>query len=159
MLVRYLLKDFRSDRPVYANFGLNFKYTSLDVLSIMEMEKNKDTLDKCTIGIDEMTVFLDCRRSSSKMNRLISYFVLQSRKRDTNLYYTSQDLSMIDLRLYNHTDIIVYCEKLDPDQDHYRKYTVFDLRNRRKPTINRFVMGIEPYYKYYDTNEIILPPI
>jgi hypothetical protein len=160
VLMVKLLKDDSKDKRVMANFKLmGFKHDDLDVLSLMGDENIKNV----SIGIDEMTVFMDCRRSSKKMNMLMSYFILQSRKKGVTLYYTTQDLGMVDIRLYRHTDIQVFCSKLyDSDNveiEHYRNYIFVDLRNRRNVSTSSWVMFIKPFYRYYDTTEVILPPI
>lgn len=164
MMIRYLRNDQLNGRPIFANLGLfDIPYKPLDVLDILKMNKEKKQLKNVSIGIDEFTVFADCRRSSSRMNLLISYFVLQTRKRNVTLYFTSQDFNMLDWRLMAHTKIQIICDdvytkdgKLAKD---YKHFTVMDLRNKRRPLISRFIMNISPYYGFYDTDETILPPL
>jgi hypothetical protein len=143
-----------------ANFGLNFPHEKLDVTSLME---SGNELRNVSVGIDEATVFLDCRRSSSKMNRSLSYWILQTRKRDVTLYFTTQDFGMIDFRLMNHTHIQILADIMyDKDGNEIpdvRKYRIFDLRNPHRIIKKDFVMDLRPYYRLYDTNEIILPPL
>lgn len=161
MMVRYLIKDHNDNKRIITNFHLNeVNYSIIDVEELLNNEDNG--LKDCTIGIDELTVFADCRTSSAKMNRLLSYFVLQSRKRSVNVYFTTQYFGMIDARVMHHTNIYVICEKIfknDEPVEGWRKYTVMDCRNFRKPVVNRFLLDISKYYKYYDTDEIIVPPM
>lgn len=130
-----------------------------------------------SIMIDEITVFMDCRRSMNEINLLISYFILQSRKRGVSFYYTTQDFDMVDGRLINHTDFMVECYlirksftygkvKIIPEWDNilklkhcldWRKYTILDLRDRRNIQDTTFKLCIKPYYDLYDTDETILP--
>jgi len=163
-MVRYLYKDrYELKNRVLANFGLKFKHEPLDVLKILEMNEQKKQFDNVSIGIDEITVFADCRRSQSKMNLLISYFILQTRKRNVQLYYTTQDIGMVDIRLFKHTDIIVICDFIYDENEQqvtdWRRYAVIDVRNKRQTKITRFNMNISKYYDLYDTKEVILPPI
>lgn len=155
----YLFRDLDLGFEVYANYKLNFDYKKLNVLELLESDVD---LQNISIGIDEITVFLDCRKSSSKMNRLISYFILQTRKRNVNLYYTTQDFTMVDIRLIRHTQIQVLCEKIFDENgkelETLRKYTVFDFRNPRHVKNIVFNMPIEDKFGLFDTNEIILPP-
>jgi len=163
LIVRYLLKDFSNGHKIFANFGLRkIDYEPLNVMELMENNELQDV----SVGIDEITVFLDCRKSSSKMNRYISYFILQTRKRNVNLYYTTQALSMIDKRLLEHTEFQITCEKIYnhkqeiiPDWRHYTIFDCRDMRSIRNIKITRFNMDISKYYDFYDTNEVILPPI
>jgi len=158
-MAKCLHKDFLNGFNIQSNFGLNFEHGDLDVKMLME---SSTELQNVSIGIDEMTVFVDCRRSASRMNTLLSYFILQTRKRSVNLYYTTQDLNMIDLRLYNHTHITVICEKLyfsnGEEIEDYRRYTLLDMRDKFRVKPKSFVMKISDFYDLYDTNEIIRPP-
>jgi cytidylate kinase len=160
MMARYLYQDLLNGFDVRANFRLNFKSNDLDVKELLETGKE---LKDVTIGLDEITVFIDCRKSMSKMNRLISYFILQSRKRNVNIYYTTQDFDMVDKRLIQHTHIQIIAEKIYysdgreiPD---YRRYTILDFRNPKNLKPIQFIVDISKYYNLYDTDEIIKPPI
>jgi len=162
MLLRYLLKDYNNKHDVYANFGIkHIKYNNLNLQELLKYEKEQLNLFNATIGIDEITVMVDCRTSMSRRNRIFSYFILQSRKRNVNVYYTSQDLSMLDKRLVAHTHIVVICEmsynRLNEVIPNYRYYTIVDMRNRNKTSIHRFHLNISKYYSFYDTDEIIQP--
>jgi len=159
-MVRYLKKDEAQGNDLFINFGMkDTYYNKLNVTEIMENEN----LQNVSIGIDEITVFLDCRKSMSKMNRMLSYFILQTRKRNVNMYYTTQDFGMVDLRLIRHTSIQIFCENVYNDDNdlipNVKKYSMLDLRDKRNLSFTNFYLDISPYYKYYDTNEIILPPI
>lgn len=160
MMTRYLKQDHEKGMNVYANYGLKFSHEKLDVKKLLDSSID---LQNVSVGIDEMTVFADCRRSMK--NLMITYFVLQTRKRNVNLYYTTQDFDMVDLRLNNHTHIKIICEKIDETDDpdapltDYRRYTIFDIRNRRNIKPISFILNIQPFYRMYDTNEIILPPM
>jgi len=173
-MVRYLYKDcFKLGNNVVSNMkGLKFG-RQIDIFKIMgisEDTKVKDmdikkmpTLNNISIGIDEITVFMDCRRSQSKMNLLMSYFILQTRKRNVQLYATTQDLSMVDLRLWKYVNMIVICDfTYDDNGDEvkdWRHYTVVDKRKKYDWKLSRFKLDISKYYELYDTNEVVLPPI
>lgn len=150
LMTRYLIKDYQLDRNIYANYGLNIiDYSTLKIRDLLD---NKVNLQNVSVGIDEFTVFADCRRSMS--NTIITYFILQTRKRNVCLYYTTQDFSMMDKRILRHTNLFVTAE--DTTNDDFKKYIVVDVR-KRKEYIAEFILNIEPFYKFYDTNEIIIP--
>lgn len=161
-MVRLLKKDSEAGNDTLTNFKTTFS-KPLNVLDILEKNKTHENINNVSVGIDEITVFMDCRRSSSKMNLLLSYFVLQTRKKNVQLYYTTQDLNMIDIRLFKHTDVVVFCDFIYNDEDvlvdNWRKYTIIDFRDRRKPKIVKYKLKISPYYDLYDTKEVIMPPI
>ena len=161
-MVRSLLKDYKKGRKIFANFKLNnVEYTQLDINDFL----NKDDADKfhnCTIGIDEITLFMDCRRSSRKENIAISTLLRQSRKRSLDIYYTAQNLDETDLRLVRYTSIFIIAQRLYAkhndgkirEMENYRNYTIIDVR-KRKDNVTRINLDISKYYDEYDTDEII----
>lgn len=161
-MARCLKKDFQHGRKIYANFKLNtIEYEKLNINDFLCSEDSAK-FHNCTIGIDEITLFMDCRRSSRKENIAISTLLRQSRKRDLDIYYTCQNLDETDLRLVRYTSIFVIAQRLFAkyndgkmrEMEHYRNYTIIDAR-KRKDNITRFNLDISKYYDDYDTNEII----
>ena len=151
LMTKYLVKDYKMDRNIVANYGLKIiDYTPLKIKDLLD---NKVDLQDVSVGIDEFTVFADCRRSMS--NTIITYFILQTRKRNVCLYYTTQDFSMMDKRILRHTNIFITAESIEKYDD-YRQYTVIDAR-KRIHKVSGFTMFIPPVFKFYDTNEIIMP--
>jgi hypothetical protein len=150
LMTRYLVKDFWSGRNVHANFGL--KQVDFTPLNMDDMLNKSVDLQDVSIGIDEFTVFADCRTSMS--NKMITYFILQTRKRNVCLYYTTQDFGMLDKRILRHTHLFITADKIGDDD--FRRYTVIDARDRiARPT--EFLLRITPWFDYFDTNEIIEP--
>ncbi|GAG77574.1 unnamed protein product [marine sediment metagenome] len=135
----------------------------VDIHKLLTYEEHDTSLHNLTLGIDELTVFADCRTSTSKNNRIFSYLVLQSRKRNCDIYYTTQSFGMIDFRVFDHTLINVFAEKLfnekNEEIDGVRKYTIIDKTNPRKPKMREFFMDITQFYDLYDTDEIVKPKI
>lgn len=166
LLTKYLLNDSLNGYNILANYNLfNINYDDLVVENLIK--NPKDTTDdiqlkNCTLGIDELTVYADCRLSSSNRNIFFSYLVLQSRKRSVDLYYTTQDFSMIDKRVFKHTHIQILCNSLYNEYgdiiNHYKEYVILDCRDMANISTERYIMDIRPYYDYYDTDEIITPP-
>lgn len=162
LMTRYLYKDFKRKKAIYSNYGLKFKHEIIDMSKILEMHDNKFNLRDCSLGIDEITVFADCRRSGSKLNRLISYFILQSRKRSVDIYFTTQNLQMIDFRLLDYMDFQILAKKVKDKKtgkevQGYAQYQVFDIRDVNNIKRTKFIMKLDKYYPLYDTMEVILP--
>jgi len=173
--VRYIKKDSNKDLPILSNIDLyDIEYNILDVDKMLQNEYNKVELYNVSILIDEITLYMDCRLSTTKQNRVFSYFVLQSRKNGVNVYYTTQDFGMTDKRLYNFTHIYVLCEMIFPNEEpeltvkygidkeygcikDIRRYIYMDFRNRNKPQRTEIIVYIKPYYDNYDTDQKILP--
>lgn len=169
LMASYLKKDFDKNKRIVCNMPLfNMEYSEFDVSKFLTNDKEyNDSLRNSTIGIDEITVYMDCRVGGSKSNLLMGYLVLQSRKRGIDIYYTTQDFDLVDYnRLIKYTNIFIVCEEIFvrnkfgeiESLDDYRRYTIVDAR-RKQETVTQKVMHIEPYYKYYDTDYIIEPLI
>jgi len=164
-LIRYLNIDKREyNKHIMCNIALkDIDFEPVDVFKLLEYEKSETSLYNLTVGIDELTVFADCRTSTSKANRIMSYLVLQSRKRNVDIYYTTQSLQMIDFRITNHTPIIVFCEKIFDEKgneiDDIRKYTIIDRCNPKQPKLTCYYMDISVFYDLYNTDEIVKPKI
>lgn len=156
-----------SDRglKIVTNLTLqNIPYETFDIEKFLNNEES-EKLKNATVILDEITVYMDCRLGSSKQNLLMGYLVLQSRKRGLNIIYTTQNLDLVDYkRLVKYTNIVVYAQPVyitDNDGkikelEHYRHYTIVDLRKYRD-NITQIHLKISPYYKYYDTDQIIEP--
>jgi hypothetical protein len=165
--VRCVKKDSDNGRKIVSNTPLiDIPFTTFNIDEFLDNKYN-ELLKNATVFIDEITVYMDCRLGSSKQNLLMGYLVLQSRKRGIDIYYTTQDLDLVDYkRLVKYTNIIVYAQEIFTKNlegrsetiDNYRNYTVIDMR-RKKDNITQFNMKITPYYKYYDTDYIITPMV
>lgn len=167
--VSYLKKDSDKGKRIVCNMPLfGIEYEEFDVNRFLKNDREyNNSLRNSTIGIDEITVYMDCRVGSSKSNLLMGYLVLQSRKRGIDIYYTTQSFDLVDFnRLVRYTNIFIMCEEIFvrnkygkiESLDDYRRYTIVDAR-RKKETITEKIMYIKPYYKYYDTDYIIEPLI
>lgn len=163
-MTEYLINDAKKGYDLFSNYKLfGVPFYELDVAEMLENEQKEIQLKNATIGVDEITVFADCRLSTSVLNRLFSYFVLQSRKRSVDMYYTTQDFDLVDWRIVNHTHIKIIAESLYtkegdviPDIKHY---TIIDARNKNRIRIDRFYQNISHTYDHYDTDEVIKPPL
>jgi GTPase SAR1 family protein len=169
LAVKYIKNDYTNGRKILSNTPLyNIEYEEFNIdefLSNKDEYRNK--LNYATVLLDEITIYMDCRLGSSKQNLLMGYLVLQKRKRHLDIYYTTQNLDLVDYkRLVKYTDMIVYCQEIfikTPDEKtesvkDWRNYTIIDMRKRHN-NITEFNMDISKYYDYYDTDFIIEPLI
>jgi hypothetical protein len=147
----YKEKLKREDCRLITNYKLNevpFEY--IDASELFEMkEKLKNTI----IGIDEFHIFLDSRSSLTKKSKLLTYFILQSRHLGVHLYFTTQDIGQVDIRLRRMLDLLVYCRKTYVDD--YFKIRLIDYRDTMDIKQNEFIFHGQPYYDLYDTTEIV----
>jgi hypothetical protein len=159
MMIRYLLKDYKKHKNIFSNIKLHhISYKPLIMEDLLNPEMNQ-YIKNATIGIDELTLFMDCRKAIK--NSFLSYVFLQSRKRHVNFYCTTQDHTMLDFRFVRYVSIfvfaqIIYDEQQEPIKD-YRRFTIIDTRNPYRIKKDSFIINITPYYKFYDTDEILLP--
>lgn len=81
---------------VYSNIGLKFPHIKLNRKTLDALIKEKKGLQDAVLLMDEVHISVDSRSSMSKRNKAISYFVLQTRKRNVRLLYTTQHLHQVD---------------------------------------------------------------
>lgn len=98
-----------SNRTVYTNFSLDLD--KAEEVTIEDLENIKKGL----LLIDEGYMWLDSRLSSSEMNRYLSRFIFKSRKRQLDIFISSQLHRALDLRFRHLEDIRVHA--LGSDQD------------------------------------------
>jgi hypothetical protein len=71
-------------------------------------------------------------------------------------------LEEVDLRLIRYTSIFVIAQRLYREDkegksheiETHRQYTIIDTRQRQQNT-TYLILDIRPFFKYYDTDEII----
>jgi len=163
--VNFIVDDYNNGFKVYSNTPLKkIEYELLTIEKIEEMLNNETQLNNVILFIDELPVWVDCRRSSSYENLIISYLILQSRKRGCHVYYTAQDFDLGDVRVYDYTTLKVSMEKITYVDDSgavveiedIREMTILDGRTKPSSISNDFV-DISTAYDYYDTDFIIMP--
>lgn len=66
-------------------------------------------LEDCVLLLDEMYQIADSRSSGSKLNKLFTYFMVQTRKRGVDVYFCTHHLDHVDLRLRRAADIRNSC--------------------------------------------------
>lgn len=124
-------------------------FIKFDYEFFVEAMETNSILYDTTVVLDEAYLFADARMSQSGFNKLISYFVLQTRKRDVDLYITTQQFENVDRRLRQNTDVRVL--------NRYNRQTkvvtcrFVDLRSGMRRRIK--IYGPE-YHWLYDTKEI-----
>lgn len=103
-------------------------------------------------AVDEIWTLLDSRSAGTKANKKGTTVVLQMRKRDMDLVYTTQWFKQVDVRIRVITDYVIKCER-----DKKTDRIVWVIHNRNNGTVRRKIINPIPIYPYYDTKEIIDP--
>jgi hypothetical protein len=160
MIGKYLKKYYDNNYQIFYNGSVKFPYKKINIDWLLDMvERNLAIPDNMVIAIDEIAVgLMDSRLSSSKINRILSYLFLMSRKLKADFYYTSQFPSLIDQRLWNLTKVKIFCKLYEIGT---YKFVVLDKKTRIGSRIitEKEVVFINPYFDLYDTNEIIRLPV
>jgi len=108
---------------VISNNHLNFgtKEDGSPVVELFDtkyfLEHIEDTvLENCILILDEAYLLGDSRSSASKLNKLMTYFVVQTRKRGVDLYMCTHHIDIFDKRIRRAVDVRGTCRyrKEDP---------------------------------------------
>lgn len=177
-MTRELYKKYLEGYTIFSNYKLNFPHTKYSPSDIMEYAENQKKFVKSIFAVDEIHVYLDSRVSGRKINRVFSYFVTQTRKKDVDLYYTTQYPRQVDVRMRIHTDMVVEC--LSKSVIHYvagdmpivrsnymMKGNEYSVQTYIQNTVSEFgydnvrvikySFHANKYFKLYDTTEVIVP--
>lgn len=157
-MVKDSLKFYQRGFKVLTNLtSLKFgeKVDSDYILSL----SRKSELFNCVLVIDEIELFFDSREFSKKENKEFSKFLQQIRKRNVNILCTCQYINLIDLRIRQQLDVIVY-------PHHDSRYnscgavyidltTLEDDFRQVDPRMSLVVYNKLPVFNLYDTNEML----
>lgn len=141
---------------VLSNLWFSFPHEIIDAKRLVELD---ESLKNSAIAIDEIHMIADSRRSGAEQNLLLSYFILQSRHRSVNLYFTDQFEHQHDRRIRDNTDIKIITEKLHIDSDGDGIDDVFRIiiQDLREFPVKYFVTRIYAgkFFEMYDTDYLI----
>ena len=106
---RLLYRDWKVyKKRIISWTHLNFPYTKFDPKWFLE-HINDHEMEDCTLFLDESYILLDSRTSGSKINKLFTYFIVQTRKRGVDLVVATHHLDILDKRLRRAVDIRGTC--------------------------------------------------
>lgn len=147
----YLTKD---KYKVLSNYTLKYEHQLIELDFILNAVLENLELNKCIILYNEVYTWLESKDSSNEINKVFSYFIMQSRKRDVTIAYSSQLDSMVDKRLRLLSQINIECyHNLEDKCFNYVFYV-----DGREPII--FSLSEKSLYEYnifdlYNTKEIV----
>lgn len=137
---------------IFSNYHLNIPYTKIvpaEFVSIIESEE----LFNCIFLLDEAGIYMDARASSTKLNRLFTAFVMQTRKRGCDLYISTQHIDMLDKRLRRSVNI-----RVRPHFDKVTNFTRVNVKNLDTGEFSRKRLYGPDYFWLYDTTQILELP-
>jgi hypothetical protein len=164
-LTRFGYLHFLKGYKVYANYHLSFPHVKID----------PDFLEKIVSGnvvfkgnniflLDEIQMYIDSRASASKRNRIISYFIMQIRKKSIILGFTAQMLHTVEKRLRDLCQNKVECNitevQLTDDEGGVETVQICVNTGYVDDGSGMVEAGTDMYlakqwFKYYDTRELI----
>ncbi len=155
-LVKEVYIKYLSGRKIFSNIKLNFPYTHVSQEDLLEMASGGFNLQDGVLVLDEIHIYLDSRTSMSKENRVITYFALQTRKVGVDLYYTTQYINQVDLRLRNLTNALIECYTQE-NSETKEKYTLNVIRMRKinKVITKKIIFQTSKVYNLYNTYEVV----
>lgn len=95
-------------RRIFSNNKLQFDHTWFDT-EYFVTHLADDELENATILLDEAYIYLDARAGQSKLNKLFTYFIVQTRKRGVDLYVCTHHIDIVDKRLRRAVDVRGSC--------------------------------------------------
>lgn len=143
----YGQKYFKKKVPIYSNYNL---------LNSIEVNNKKDLLniENGVICLDELWVSADSRLW--KDNVFLTHWIMQTRKKNLIVFYTTQHFGQIDKRIRNATDKLIFCEHMKKKK--IFRYTI--LSGTTNNIIRSFKMtekNAERFYNVYNSFQVIKP--
>lgn len=160
-MTRCLYLKYLLGNDIYSNYKLSFPSTPIDKNFLKDLVTGKKDLSgKAVFGLDELDMYVNSRRSASDNNLLISYLVKQIRKKNIEIFYTTQNFRRVDINIRDLTRFKILCKsqtvKIDyPDGKYILKFIVATkYKEDKKIWTKRFLAN--KYFNMYDTKELIV---
>lgn len=131
--------------PVYTNYQTSFSTVISKWDDILKIQNGILCLDEIhAIGFDSRTSAKDFTQAKR------THFILQTRKKNILVFYTSQAIRQVDNRLRGVTDFLIMCEKKGSNiENQVIKYQTSEIGRKLK------LRGVEKIFKWYDTFEVV----
>jgi len=142
ILASYLAKKLGV--PLYSNYSLQ---NSQKITSLEQLWK----IDSAIFCFDEIWLTLDARLW--KDNTILTRWVNQTRKKKMIVFYTTQHVRQVELRVRNATDVLIYCDK-KPNEGHWLQFIDYQYQQLGKKYL---LYKPEAFYPLYNTFEICSP--
>lgn len=133
----FLYLYYKRGYKIYSNYNLSFQHEKINKDTLIKFASSDIQFNKCIIAIDEIHVYFDSRSFSSKANKIFSYLVLQSSKRDVHIFGTTQEFMNIELRLRSNCNIKTFCNRYVKTNDGTFKEIKSNVRQLSEKINNR----------------------
>lgn len=146
-MVKDAYNFYKAGFRVFGNLKLGFGklITSDEVVSL----DHASDLKNCVLVVDEIELFFDSRNFGKTQNKTFSHFLQQIRKRNIVILCTAQYVNLIDLRIRQQLDIVVY-----PRFDKKTKFCSVNYFDLTKIEDCFTEVKLNPTYLVYDASKI-----
>lgn len=168
---------YRHGRNVFANYKLEFPYTTIDEDTFTTPEGRKELQD-CVVVVDEAHNYFGARNFMSESNKSAGLFQRQLRKRKCDMILTSQQAIAIDIDFRRNLEILDECFaykiiRLEDGSLGMRRATLFEIENQQvdrimvketlywaetssQPAPVKWIkFNAKPYFKLYNSDEFV----
>lgn len=132
-----------TNTPLYANYHVEGAEYLTTVKKLWEVQS-------AIFNFDEIWLTMDARRW--KDNVMLTRWVNQTRKKMMIVFYTTQHIRQVELRVRTATDVLIYCER--KPEGIWLQFIDYQYR-----TVGRRYLLEKPerFYNLYDTYEVLEP--
>lgn len=155
-MVAYAYAMHKKGYEIYANFRLNFPFRYLTLADILRYYEEETAFKNTIFLIDEIHMLIDSRTAMTRRNMIISYFILQTRKKGVILMWTSQHYHQVEKRLRASTDAFVECYHKSKSGQSF-VLNIFNIVKTNRIITKKIMFNPVPIYDLYNTYEIIKP--
>jgi len=151
------------DTKVFSNYTLyGVEYTPVtfdkskepNKLSILDtLEENPHFFNNSIMLLDEIHIYLDSLDFMRKNNRRMQVFFSQLRKRNILLLATTQYIMNVDIRIRRQCKNVFEMTHIYKD---LFEVVTSEIDGYFTEEISKYNIVLKDYYKYYDTNELVL---
>jgi len=131
--------DRENGRTIYSSLDIDENFLPFSVDTLVDLiEKDGRGLLDCSIllhGTD-----MSSRYSATKVNKLLSYFMIQTRRRSVDLYIIAHSIDLLDKRIRRNIEVLLHIDGPVAGGVHC---TVFERRTgrKRRMIINENALG------------------
>lgn len=152
LMSKRIFRRYLQGYRILTNYGVSYPHGTINADALVKM--NEDLRD-CAMGIDEIHVLIDSRNSMDKRNKMISYFILQTRKRNVVLFGTTQHESQIDVRLRRSVDYWVKCKRIRKGRKKTNWFAYKVIDGLTGKVVREFKLFGPRWYHLFNTEETI----
>jgi len=131
-VLRVLLNaDQQSGKTIYSTYDFHNDFVKFDVDALLSMIDAKNSLlYDCAVLVQSSDIL--SRNFQTKTSRLLTYFIVQARQRNVDLYIVSDSIDLMDKRVRRNIDVQM---TVDGFVGSGIRCTVFDVRSMRRTSI------------------------